>query len=103
MELVVRKATPEDMEAILGLMQEALAHHQTARPDLFAPALDLTAARQRLEAAYKRPDAFNFLAAANATVLGQVRGALSVVPKGLVNRERKLAWVDAIIVARHAR
>ena len=103
MALVVREARPEDMEAILGLMQEAFAHHQTARPDLFVAALDLAAARQRIEAAFKRADAFNFLAEANRAVVGQARGALSVVPAGLFNRERKLAWVEEIVVARQAR
>ena len=103
MALVVREARPEDMEAILGLMQEAFAHHQTARPDLFVAALDLAAARQRIEAAFKRADAFNFLAEANRAVVGQARGAISVVPAGLFNRERKLAWVEEIVVARQAR
>ena len=36
-------------------------------------------------------------------MVGQARGALSVVPAGLFNREHRLAWVEEIVVARHAR
>jgi ribosomal protein S18 acetylase RimI-like enzyme len=103
MELVVREAKPEDMESILGLMQEAFAHHQAGRPDLFSPSLDPAAARPRIEALLHRPDAFNFLAEAEGRVVGQVRGEVRNQPKGLVHRERRLVWVDEVVVAKHSR
>ena len=62
MKLVVREARPEDMASILGLMQEAFAHHQAERPGLLSPSHDAAAARLRIEAMLLRPDAFNYLA-----------------------------------------
>ena len=36
-------------------------------------------------------------------MVGQVRGEHRTQPKGLVHRERKLAWVDEIVVAKTSR
>ena len=74
MQLVVREATRQDMASILDLMQEAFAHDRAGPP---RPVL--------------------------GRGVGQVRGELRTQPKGLVHRERKLAWVDEIVVAKTSR
>jgi ribosomal protein S18 acetylase RimI-like enzyme len=103
MDISIRTATPDDYDALCGILQEIDALHKLQLPDVFRDYPKPIWPKKFLIETLKDKDKALFLAERGGRMVGFLRALIRTTPDLPFLIERRFAFIDTLVVTESAR
>ena len=94
----LREVQPDDLNAVFALADQVHSIHVKAEPGVFRPLEKNEAFETWFKDLLAKPDQHLVLACSGDTAIGFLQYYLGLLPETFMHRERRIAYVNALVV-----